>query len=1010
MKCHKSRRLRRKQAREKEREGGRRPAAGSGPPLQMQQQLNDLDEMEVIAAQRSSEIAQIASSVVELNRIFKDLATLVIDQGSVLDRIDCNTEKIYQKSHEAKGQLHLAVKRKKESDSRAWRCLLVWGSADLILLIVLLVKYQLKYGLKNVAIFLAVIGLILTVCYCGVKQYQPKVLTEVAPGGYLEEAAWQHWGWHEPGLAGRSIHEVKDLGLAEQLYLYERTRRFKARRASASIASPGPKCALGLGRKAMAGALRLGIAGLVDQGCVPPGLHSLRRSVRSGPAACGAHGQNVLAASISVDKFGVISKMVEQAVTNVVWSTGQLLDDPARASMSQDLRKVLPVAVARFRVVLQSATPRELANTCWGLALSDYHDAAFYEAVAAKVANEASEWRQAGAQLDLPALVCAFARVKATGHQKLLDAVSKKMSPALTDVNNWGICAMTWSYKQLDTGDDFLPFRQTLAAEVARRGLSQEDLERSRLGPEKWRKGAAEHPAPLSAEWDSLRTRGCRVPVISDADVEERVDNPDSTVYLIFMEDTVKMLSVYSTQRSVFIIRSALEGVCSWLRTAMGAHAQRMGVPNPSFVNAGDGLFTHPIGEFVDIFSLLEHRRWDRSAVHLALVGDLAHGRTAHSKVEGLKVFDKVRVDLVAPEIFEYPVEYRDRMRQAGFEVQEFSSVEDYLEKSKDIADVWYFYKPQFSKCGDLSSLRLNELRSQVSFREEWLPKLPKGVTFFQTLPRDKEHPIIPLSLDTLSINGWDTVAANAYFLDVVLLSMLFGKIGRDLAQPSMESSLLTGGEVGGPQLAFCASAELPYFIKEVALEKDAHLRNPERARAGGPVPISDGCVLDHLGLGPDSTKCWEALRKVRTILGWSKTVGSEGVYSSKGNPGFFKGILTLPGFDYKCLRVQEVKMMASVAPGCTFNCVNGSKVVAKYRLQVPERIDNLPNISCKNSLCVSHPKNRQREIVPYLERVPYYVSSVLPNCPECQHLYVCKWCRWPHIYENIWDDLRQRQ
>ena len=27
--------------------------------------------------------------------------------------------------------------------------------------------------------------------------------------------------------------------------------------------------------------------------------------------------------------------------------------------------------------------------------------------------------------------------------------------------------------------------------------------------------------------------------------------------------------------------------------------ADRMGVPTPSFVNAGDGLFTHPIGEFV---------------------------------------------------------------------------------------------------------------------------------------------------------------------------------------------------------------------------------------------------------------------------------------------------------------------------------------------------------------------------------------------------------------------------
>ncbi|CAK9095313.1 Protein PyrBI [Includes: Aspartate carbamoyltransferase (Aspartate transcarbamylase) (ATCase), partial [Durusdinium trenchii] len=100
-------------------------------------------------------------------------------------------------------------------------------------------------------------------------------------------------------------------------------------------------------------------------------------------------------------------------------------------------------------------------------------------------------------------------------------------------------------------------------------------------------------------------------------------------------------------------------------------------------------------------------------AVHLALVGDLAHGRTAHSKVQGLKIFKKVRVDLVAPEIFGYPVEYTDRMREAGFEVRCFGSVEEYLERAGDVADVWYFYKPQFSKCGDLTSLRLNELRSQ---------------------------------------------------------------------------------------------------------------------------------------------------------------------------------------------------------------------------------------------------------------------------------------------------------
>lgn len=174
------------------------PPLSSAAPVQMQQQLNELDEMEAIAAQRSSDIAQIASSVVELNRIFRDLAELVIDQGTILDRIDHNTEKIYQRSDEAKGQLHQAVTRKKESDTRAWRCLLAWGAADVILIIVLLVKYQLKYGLKNVLIFLVIAAVLITGCYCGLKQYRPKVIAEgpayferIIPEGYRPEDLWK---------------------------------------------------------------------------------------------------------------------------------------------------------------------------------------------------------------------------------------------------------------------------------------------------------------------------------------------------------------------------------------------------------------------------------------------------------------------------------------------------------------------------------------------------------------------------------------------------------------------------------------------------------------------------------------------------------------------------------------------------------------------------------------------------------------------------------------------------
>jgi len=101
-------------------------------------ELQELEAMEFNARQRSGEICQIASSINDLHTIFKELAVLVIDQGSILDRIDYNIEQVVVQSEEANRQLQKANKSQKSN--RAMKCIMVLVVVNLVLLIILVVK------------------------------------------------------------------------------------------------------------------------------------------------------------------------------------------------------------------------------------------------------------------------------------------------------------------------------------------------------------------------------------------------------------------------------------------------------------------------------------------------------------------------------------------------------------------------------------------------------------------------------------------------------------------------------------------------------------------------------------------------------------------------------------------------------------------------------------------------------------------------------------------------------
>jgi syntaxin 16 len=80
------------------------------------------DELEEYRSKhKDKEIRELAESVRDLAVLFKELSTLVIEQGTIIDRIDYNVEDALDKSK--KGKVHLQGARKAQKSNRSRKVL-----------------------------------------------------------------------------------------------------------------------------------------------------------------------------------------------------------------------------------------------------------------------------------------------------------------------------------------------------------------------------------------------------------------------------------------------------------------------------------------------------------------------------------------------------------------------------------------------------------------------------------------------------------------------------------------------------------------------------------------------------------------------------------------------------------------------------------------------------------------------------------------------------------------------
>lgn len=427
--------------------------------------------------------------------------------------------------------------------------------------------------------------------------------------------------------------------------------------------------------------------------------------------------------------------------------------------------------------------------------------------------------------------------------------------------------------------------------------------------------------------------------------------------------DTFNMLTGYLN--TIFIVRSKVEGLCRYLSQQGEEYAKRNGLPyKPVFLNAGDGKHEHPTQELLDEYTFLEDNDFNYDSLHVALVGDLYHGRTVHSKANGLTLFSKVKVDLIAPKELAMPESYIHIMEENGFEIREFGSIKEYLEQ-EDIAQKWYFTRPQLERMGEEVLKKQDKLRADITFAKEDLPKLPPKTVFYHPLPRHKEHPTIPTFLDKLELNGWERQAINGMYCRMVLLALAAGKIGEDYE----------------PQQEVQEKADEDYIIK-VDLNSQ---KKKQKKVSEGVRPIEHGLVIDHIAKGESPKSIRESMQLIINVMHLDNLFGGEWISTSEDNI-HTKGIIFRPG-NIEFTR-KELKRLAAVSPGCTLNFIENSQVKEKYRINMPPRIYNFDDLECKNEACISN--RSQNENVAAL----FYKNS--------NNKYCCAYCGKEHNFKEI--------
>ncbi len=182
-------------------------------------------------------------------------------------------------------------------------------------------------------------------------------------------------------------------------------------------------------------------------------------------------------------------------------------------------------------------------------------------------------------------------------------------------------------------------------------------------------------------------------------------------------------------------------------------------------INAGDGAGEHPTQALLDLFTI-KQELGTLDGLHIAMVGDLRHGRTVHSLTELLLHYN-VTLSFVSPEILRLPLTYMNQVKDAGKAVRETYSIADVVGD----ADVIYVTRVQKERFADLT--QYEEVKDFYRVTPDIMAQAKPRSVIMHPLPRVSE---IDVRVDADPRAAYFRQVKNGMYVRMALLAAVLGR------------------------------------------------------------------------------------------------------------------------------------------------------------------------------------------------------------------------------------------